>query len=191
MSLMVALKSRVLWGERCYGMLHYNFNSMEQERRTSDKSFVCTGVYKSYWLAPRSFSSRSLSRALRRSLTPCTRAFLHLPIFLDHRNLTISPSSCSVSKHSKFKKKEKIWKDWFFDEARNQKGWKKMMRSCAFSHTQFYPPYRHDPVGCISCKRMNIVDCKEIVEPRVAGGIETRKFGIKRVDEGQTSTVKR
>ena len=107
MSLMVALKSRVLWGERCYGMLHYNFNSMEQERRTSDKSFVCTGVYKSYWLAPRSFSSGSLSRALRRSLTPCTRAFLHLPIFLDHRNLIISPSSCSVSKHSKFKKKKK------------------------------------------------------------------------------------
>ena len=47
-----------------------------------------------------------------------------------------------------------------------------MMHSCAFSHTHFYPPYRHDPVGCISCKRMNVVDCKEIVEPRVAGELK-------------------
>lgn len=47
-----------------------------------------------------------------------------------------------------------------------------MMRSCPFIHTHFYPPYRHDPVGCISCKRMNVVDCKEIVETRVAGELK-------------------
>ena len=162
MSLMVALKSRVLWGERCYGMLHYNFNSMEQERRTSDKSFVCTGVYKTYWLAPRSFSSGSLSRALRRSLTPCTRAFLHLPIFLDHRNLTISPSSCSVSKHSKFKKKKKYERIDFSMKYVTKRGGKNDAFMCIQPHS-LYPPYRHDPVGCISCKRMNVVDCKEIV----------------------------
>mgnify|MGYP007094268251 CR=1 FL=1 len=173
MSLMVALKSRVLWGERCYGMLHYNFNSMEQGRRTSDNSFVCTGVYKSYWLASRCFSSGSLSQALRRSF------FIYLALVLFfiypfssiieilqyHHPVVVFPNIRNL-------KKEKIWKDWFLDEVRNQKGRKKMMRSCAFSDTHFYPPYRHDPVGCISCKRMNVVDCKEIVEPRVAGELK-------------------